>query len=227
MRSHDLEQTLALLGLGMDSIWNKEWVEGKKILEIGPGDGRRALWLSGTGAGVVAVDISAVCTGRLASALLSENGISLAVQANIEEAPFAAETFDGIYSQTVWMHLSKSEALSECLRVLKPGGRMVVVEPVKYNPFVACFRTFFSAGRFSSPSYLTSGDIESFQNAFAKSSFKFRSLLTPPMLAALNAFNNKFMKRILNFLLLLEDRIIERFPSLARYCWFVVMDLEK
>ena len=59
-----------------------------------------------------------------------EKGNLLPVRSHIERLPFLDETFDRILIVDAIHHLcDPQEAINDMLRVLKPGGRMVIEEP--------------------------------------------------------------------------------------------------
>lgn len=104
---------------------------GQTVLEIGFGTGH-ALQLAAQrepGAHLYGVDISQtsleLCQQRLGKAGLSDS-VKLQLADVARQLPFAADTFDTIYHLNCiyfWQPLQRG--LAECLRVLKPGGRMV------------------------------------------------------------------------------------------------------
>jgi ubiquinone/menaquinone biosynthesis C-methylase UbiE len=52
-----------------------------------------------------------------------------AVVASAEGLPFGSDTFDSVYSSCAWKHWPHPEAgIAECVRVVRPGGQIVVVE---------------------------------------------------------------------------------------------------
>ena len=122
---------------------------GQHVLDVGCGTGDDIIELiapfifscgvAGDGGRVVGVDLKydllqiakdKVQNGA-AEASSNNNNIEF-FQCNILEdgLPFENETFDSVRSARVFQHLSNPEkALRECIRVLKPNGRIVISEP--------------------------------------------------------------------------------------------------
>lgn len=97
--------------------------DGRRILDLGCGKGRFAAYLRADGAEVVGLDLSAKMLGR-AQGLDRVRGSALRL-------PFAASAFDGVAAVEVFEHLPPDQldnALIEIRRVLKPGGRLVIVD---------------------------------------------------------------------------------------------------
>ena len=91
-------------------------------LEVGAGVGTDALAL---GAPVVAIDRSATMC-REAKA----RGLARSIRADAEALPLPSDRFDGAWSDRTFQHLARPErALGELIRVLKPGGTLVVADP--------------------------------------------------------------------------------------------------
>lgn len=101
---------------------------GKKVLEIGPGGGGHSALFQSKGADMRAVDITperAISTAFKFS-LLPGNG--MAYQADAEHLPFRDNSFDIVYSNGVLHHSENTDrCIAEVRRVLKPGGRAVVM----------------------------------------------------------------------------------------------------
>lgn len=113
-----LEEPIVRAGVGDPS--------GLKVLDLGCGTGRHALWLAENGASVVAVDFSA---GMLAEARCKVGAESVCfLQHDLHDRlPFAEKQFDLIVSGLVLEHMRDLVSLfSEVRRVLKPEGRAVV-----------------------------------------------------------------------------------------------------
>jgi len=102
---------------------------GIRLLEIGAGTGWPGLYLSGqSGCRVTLVDLPAEAL-EIAGARADSDGIAARVEtvvANAAVLPFADASFDAVsHSDVLCCLLPKHEALTECRRVLRPGGRMV------------------------------------------------------------------------------------------------------
>jgi len=63
------------------------------------------------------------------------------VEGDIEQLPFAYESFDGVLLSGVVHHLpDPSRCAAEVFRVLRPGGRFVAFDPNRMNPFMWLYR---------------------------------------------------------------------------------------
>lgn len=92
-----------------------------RILDVGAGTG---VDLAALGGRAVGVDRSMVMSTRAAA-----RGCTVAV-ADAHALPFAAATFDAVRADRTLQHLAEpARALDEFVRVLRPGGRLVVADP--------------------------------------------------------------------------------------------------
>ena len=95
-----------------------------RVLDAGAGTGRFALPLHEAGRDVFALDIS---EAMLRIARDNSNGALPVAVGDLLNLPFPDDTFDSIISITVVEHLPQyREVFREFVRVLKPGGAMVV-----------------------------------------------------------------------------------------------------
>jgi ubiquinone/menaquinone biosynthesis C-methylase UbiE len=104
-------------------------LKGKRVLEIGPGAGGHSALFAKHGAIMTSVDLTHA-RARATNAkfrLMGAEGCN-ALQGDAESLPFADGTFDIVYSNGVLHHTADTEqAISEVLRVLKPGGLAVIM----------------------------------------------------------------------------------------------------
>jgi len=104
---------------------------GKRVLEVGCGTGGHSALFARHGARVTAVDLTPSRVEATAAkfALLGTDADGCrALQADAEALPFADAAFDIVYSNGVLHHTNDTgKALDEVYRVLKPGGRAVIM----------------------------------------------------------------------------------------------------
>lgn len=99
---------------------------GRLVLDAGCGSGVVSALLAGKGARVVSLDIS---HNLLVETRRKTGGDGLA-QGSLQTLAFAADTFDYVVSTEVIEHTpSPARSVSELLRVLKPGGILVLTVP--------------------------------------------------------------------------------------------------
>jgi len=120
--------------------------EGMKVLDIG----------SGSGETVLAIAEKVGKTGKAVGVDFSPEGIKLARenakkrglegttefhQANAVELPFLDNSFDAVLSEcVVCLIQDKQKALNEKVRVLKPGGRVIMHDVITWAPMPQAVR---------------------------------------------------------------------------------------
>lgn len=112
------------------------------ILDAGCGDGVYCEWLSGEGENfVVGVDISGRILSIARRNIASRGNLARVplVASNVEQLPFAKDTFDGALCTQVIEHLLDDRAgLHELYRVLRPGGQLVISTDNHDNLVTSC-----------------------------------------------------------------------------------------
>ncbi len=98
---------------------------GRRVLDVGTGTGRQALWAAGQGAVVTALDFS---TGMLdrARAKPGFERITLIEHDLLKPWPLPDDGFDIVLSALVLDHVSDlPHFFAQCARVVAPGGRVI------------------------------------------------------------------------------------------------------
>jgi len=114
---------------------------GHRLLDMGCGGGRHAFAAMRRGATVVALDydaaelkdVRAVVGGMVAAGELPADPPGGQVNGDALVLPFPDATFDRVIASEVLEHLWADErAISELVRVLRPGGRLAVTVPTRF-----------------------------------------------------------------------------------------------
>ena len=125
--ARDYDRMNHLMTAGLDRRWRKSAVQGLhgKVLDVACGTGDMAVELLRQGCSVTGVDLSKEMMA-IAKQKAPQAEYSLA---DVERLPFGEASFDAVtcaFGVRNFVHLE--QGIKEMLRVLKPGGRMVILE---------------------------------------------------------------------------------------------------
>ncbi len=202
-----------------------EHIRGKRVLDVGCGNGQHAVLFAMYGAEVVAFDISAqgVAVGRR---MAEANGVlehcNFVVQ-TVSEMAFKDDSFDIVIFNAVLHHVLKYPNVKcEALRVLKPGGRIVFAEGLRSNPLYREIRSIyrrFTGGKPQGDIDLEYEDLLQFAADFRETYLEcFCLSLGVKELIAKPIDNSLPIRTLLFMLKKLDDIILAAFPSLQKYC---------
>ena len=199
----------------------------KTVLEIGPGRGRDTEVFARGGARVVAIDVS-VRSIELARERLETAGFGdriFGVVADAAHLPFREASLDVSFSRFTIAHVDVPAMGAELARVLRPGGRALMVEPLAGNPLVRLYRRLSPTGcRETAPRYVTLGDLRALARLFPGGwRHKGHYLFSVVALALRRTPLHKPLARLLQ---LIEAPLAGLGP-LRGLCWVVVAELRR
>ena len=124
---------------------------GSLVLDLGSGSGHVADALRAHGAHTLCVDID---HGVVAAGRTTYPG-GEHVAADATKLPIADASVDGIFCFSVLQYTDRDAAVAEMKRVLRPGGRIVLVENLEGNPLALLYRLWRGVARIRYPPRLT------------------------------------------------------------------------
>lgn len=200
-------------------------LDGKRVLEYGCGFGKMAVLLAKSNARVTAFDLSpaSVAVGRKRASLAEvENRIDFCVSAG-ERLPYADESFDVIIGKAILHHVDVDHGRHDLYRVLAPGGKAVFTEPLGMNPvlnFVRDYVPYPNKTPRGSDRPLEYTTIRAWGEPFNR--FRYQEIYLLTMLERGFGFRQRFPT-----LRQLDDFLLRHVQLLRRYCWYVVLFMEK
>ena len=148
-------------------------LRGLRILEVGAGLGEASVYFALQGATVVATDLSPAMT-RFQQQLAAHHGVSLTSHTGPAELLNMDEQFDVVYAANLIHHLTDKEAfLVAAQRLLKPGGRFVSWDPLRYNPCINLYRKMATLVRTEDERALGTEDVRLIRSYFSDSKQRF------------------------------------------------------
>jgi len=202
--------------------WLERHVPGKVFLDLACGNGLFAFKAARAGARyVIGLDISRVSVEiarqeALAAGLADR---TFFLQADAERTLLPSSSVDVCVCSGMLHHLDLTYVVPELRRILKPGGRVLAIEALDYNPAIKLYRKLTPGMRteWERSHILGLGDLK-FMGRFLDVGevryFFILSILSPhlPLIApALDAV----------------DRVIERVPLLRLLAWMFTFELVK
>jgi demethylmenaquinone methyltransferase/2-methoxy-6-polyprenyl-1,4-benzoquinol methylase len=124
-----------LMSFGLHRLWKMFTVSlarirpGERVLDVASGSGDLARAMAARGAEVCMSDINGPMLARGRDRMLDAGMMTTATRCDAERLPFRAASFDCVTVGFGLRNMTRKEAaLAEMARVLKPGGRLLVLE---------------------------------------------------------------------------------------------------
>jgi 2-polyprenyl-3-methyl-5-hydroxy-6-metoxy-1,4-benzoquinol methylase len=205
------------LGVGRD-------LAGKRLLDFGCGTGQTSTQLAALGAFVVGIEISPELIS-LARQRAELDGVTDHVELqNIDllKAPPPADSFDLVLCSAVLHHVDYTVVLPVLRGCLKPGGKIVIGEPIATSPLLRKIRNWLPVSRDASPDekQFDAREIAEIAGVFDRSQlsyFNLTSRLIRFVPRALDLENAPAASRAVVLLMMTVDRWLSRLPLLHRF----------
>jgi ubiquinone/menaquinone biosynthesis C-methylase UbiE len=125
-----------LVSLGQWNVWGQNalpHLQGQRILELAHGPGHLLVTMRQRGLRPIGLDLSPAM-GRLAHRRLRQAGLAVPlVRARAQALPFRAGALDSVAAAFPTEFILDPATLRETARVLKSGGRLVIVPNVTFH----------------------------------------------------------------------------------------------
>lgn len=200
---------------------------GQRVLVVGCSEGG-VTPMARKGARVTGIDISPQAITGLNEAIQREN-LGERADAFVMDAmdpDFPDETFDLICCTGVLHHLDTKRAAESWSRILKPTGRVVMLEPMAWNPAVALFRLLTPSMRTPDEHPLTPRDFSLLKRSFQSvktHAYVMTSVLALGWLVVPDFWNIR--RRTANVLGRADKALLWLVPALKYFCWTAVIEL--
>lgn len=209
--------------------WLAQNVKGKVFLDYACGNGLRAIEAAKMGATLaIGMDISdvSVSNARRGAEEAKVTDRCQFLQADCENTGLPENSVDVILCSGMLHHLDLSYAFPELRRILKPGGRILCVEALNYNPVITLYR-------WATPSMRTDWEknhILSLKDLrFARRFFDVREVRYWHIFSIMGAFfpSDSVLRKVYGVLADSLDSIVTRLPFAQLMAWQFTFVLEK
>lgn len=200
-------------------------LDGARVLDIGVGEGQSSVLLARSGAKVTGIDISSEALTR-ANELAKRCGVKPEfIHMAGEELRFPDASFDAILCISAYHHMDLHRATAEFVRVLRPKGRVVMIEPLATNPPAWLYRRvgrLFGREATSEESPLRVGDLKLLNQYFRRVEWQGMFLLSVGLFGLDRIFGNETVHSLgesaFAWVSPLDSTLL-KIPGLQRIAW--------
>ena len=172
---------------------------------------------------ITGIDISEVSIQKAKDSIKDTiSNVKLLVD-NCEKTKFENNTFDIVYGTGILHHLNINSCLLEIQRILKPGGKLLFIEPLGTNPLINLYRKLSPKSRSADEHPLVEEDFDLIKNKFGRIKLKYYGFLT---LVFFPFYLTSKKSVIFNFLQNF-DQILFKINFFKKLAWSVLIVAEK
>jgi ubiquinone/menaquinone biosynthesis C-methylase UbiE len=201
--------------------WVRRMAPGKVFLDYACGNGAGAISAAKAGAAMaIGLDISPVSVQN-AAADANAAGVGdrcVFVQADAENTKLPEGSVDLVMCNGMLHHLDLSYAFPELRRILAPGGRILAIEALDYNPLIKLYRTITPQMRteWEKAHILSMKDIRFAKRFFDLGEIRYWHI------SSIAAPHVPFLAPVLDAV----DRLATRIPLLQLMAWIFTFELK-
>ncbi len=197
-------------------------IRDKTVVDLGCGSGENLIPLIHRGAHVIGIDISPELIS-IAQRRLNEAGLSASVRVgSAYQTELPDESVDVVFCMSLIHHLDIAPIRKEMQRVLRPGGSIVVKEPVRFSPYYEAVRSIFPSHEdisdYEHP--LTREELGALQEGFVVTGLRYFRLPFIPLV-------QRFAPAMRKPSWYASNAILTALPFLERYATSVALRLQK
>jgi 2-polyprenyl-3-methyl-5-hydroxy-6-metoxy-1,4-benzoquinol methylase len=227
VKGHSISGESSYYNFFYDVIGN---VNGLKILEVGCGNGWLSIQFARNGAEVHGIDISGELVNEAKQAA-NRQGFSDRIffkKMAVENLDFDNDFFDLVIGSAILHHTDIKQTTKGILKVLRPDGRAIFVEPLNENLVLKVWRKLTPWRRSPTERALLKRDLEFISSVFPHSKYYYFGFISIIGLGLLMFFpDSKILKKVSSHLEKLDTFIAVRFESLGPQYAVVVLELKK
>ncbi len=205
--------------------WIKKHSKGKVVLDLACGAGELTLQAYLAGASVAIGTDLAPRTIESNRKLKGgdKNGLFYIID-DAENMCLPDECVDLVLCSGMLHHVELADVVKEINRVLKPGGKMLAIEALKYNPAFSIYRKLTPTARthWEASHILGMSEVKYMNTILPVTKVKYWQLFS--IFAAF--VPHKWRFPVLDFMELL-DRIVLKIPYINRMAWIFTIEAEK
>jgi SAM-dependent methyltransferase len=199
--------------------WLAQHARGKVFLDYACGNGVNARKAAKAGAALaIGFDISDVSVQNARADAAAEGlGNTYFFQADAENTKLPDGSIDVIVCSGMLHHLDLSFAFPEIRRILAPGGRVLAIEALDYNPFIKLYRHLTPSMRtdWERAHILSLEDVEFARRFFDLGDVRYWHV---------TSYAGAYAPKLLPFLNLVDD-VMVRIPGLRLLAWMFTFEL--